>query len=347
MSAPTTQPKAPAGRLTPPDEQFWQRYSPHHEFPLSTVTSVALHILVIALMLIGGWLLLRLGWQDPAAPVPVEAVRLPGGGGGSEKGVGGGPGVEGEPPPPEDVGEPDTKPDKTPQPPVSIKDINPEQFDPVVAPRVIDNEGRPVVNPAAEVQKRVGALKEDARKKIFGPLAGKGRGGSGEGGGLDKGKDTGTGRGEGDGKISARQKRVLRWVMLFNTQNGTDYARQLAALGAILAFPNPRDANEYLVIRDLSARPIAANVEDLSAINRIFWVDEKRQSVDSLARALGIEPMPPHFVAFFPEALEAKLLQMELKYENKPEDRIDETKFEIRRTAGGGYEPRVTSQRSH
>lgn len=345
-TAPTTQPKtAPAGRLTPPDEQFWQRYSPHHEFPLSTVTSVALHVLVIALMLIGGWMLLKLGWKDPAEGVPIEAVQM-GGGGGSEKGEGGGPGVEGEPPPAEVV-DPAAQPDKNPLPPVAIKDVNPEQFDPVVAPRVIDDDGRPVVNPAADVMKGLKSLKEGTRTKIFGPLAGKGRGGEGEGGGLDKGKDTGTGRGEGDGKITARQKRVLRWVMLFNTQNGADYARQLAALGAILAFPNPRDANEYLVIRDLAARPITANVEDLSLINRIFWVDEKRQSVDALARALGIEPMPPHFVAFFPEALEVKLLQLELKYENKPEDRIDETKYEIRRTAGGGYEPRVVSQRSH
>jgi hypothetical protein len=128
------------------------------------------------------------------------------------------------------------------------------------------------------------------RTKIFGPLAGKGSG-PGEGGGTDKGKDKGVGRGEGDGKITARQKRVLRWVMLFNTQNGADYARQLHALGAILAFPNPRDANEYLVIRDLGARPITANVEDLSVINRIFEVDEKRQSVESVP-ALGIEPVP-------------------------------------------------------
>src|SRR5689334_1487060 len=44
----------PAGKplLVPPEEQFWKRYSPHHEFPLSSATSVALHIIAIGLLLL-------------------------------------------------------------------------------------------------------------------------------------------------------------------------------------------------------------------------------------------------------------------------------------------------------
>ena len=43
QSAPGNNDKVPAkgkAALIPPEEKFWQRYSPHHEFPLSTVTSI-------------------------------------------------------------------------------------------------------------------------------------------------------------------------------------------------------------------------------------------------------------------------------------------------------------------
>ena len=39
-----------AGREAGPapfEEPFWQRYSPHHEFPLSSATSIALHMLAL------------------------------------------------------------------------------------------------------------------------------------------------------------------------------------------------------------------------------------------------------------------------------------------------------------
>lgn len=347
---PPTPQAAPAGRLTPPDEQFWQRYSPHHEFPLSTVASVALHIVIMTLLFLGGWAMLYLGLLDSAAPVPVDAVVFhEGGGGGNPNGAGGGPGDDGGGPevPPENV-DPSAPPDRSPLPPVPIKDIDPTQVDPTLIPRVTDAEGKRVVNPARDVIKALGNVNQDARKKMFGGLAGQGKGGSGQDGGRDKGRDTGTGRGEGEGgQISKRQKRVLRWVLIFNTQDGSDYVRQLHGLGAMLAFPNPNNATEYLLIRDLGPRPFEAKAEDLSQINRIFWVDDKPQSVASLSRALGVQPPPPHFVAFFPSSLEEKLLRLELNYANKPEDSIDETRFEVRRGVGGGYEPRVIGQKSH
>lgn len=342
-TATTAPPKpGPSGRLLPPDEQFWQRYSPHHEFPLSTVTSVALHILAIALLVIGGWLLFKLGWKDPAAPVPVDAVVI-GGGGGDPKGSGSGPGDGGGGPPEENVSK---DPPREQLPDVPLKDVDPRTFDPVDAPRVTDDNGTRLINPAPDVIKALEGVNKDARREMFRPLAGQGKGGQGSDGGRDKGKDTGVGKGTGpgDSKISQRQKRVLRWTMIFNTQNGDDYLRQLHSLGAILAYPSPDDPTQYMVIRNLG-RGSFGEVEDLSQINRIFWVDDKPQSVASLARAIGMRA-PAHFVAFFPEELEQKLLKMELNYRGKPEDSIEETKFEVRR-AGAGYEPRVISQRSH
>src|SRR3982750_431601 len=41
--------------LTPPDEKFWQRHSPHQEFPLSGVATVLIHLLVLfGLVLVAG-----------------------------------------------------------------------------------------------------------------------------------------------------------------------------------------------------------------------------------------------------------------------------------------------------
>src|SRR5271156_2761416 len=80
----------------PPDECFWKRYSAHHEFPLSSVSSVVAHcIMGLALVLIGYVVLHR--HEDP---LPMDTIALSdGGGGGNPEGEGSGPG-NGVPPPP-------------------------------------------------------------------------------------------------------------------------------------------------------------------------------------------------------------------------------------------------------
>src|SRR5438874_11861209 len=92
MSQTATKPKG--STQLPIDEPIMVRYSPHHEFPLSTVTSVGLHVLVIGLLIIGGIVIARLNWGGDVPPPPSDAVamELPGGGGGNPNGVGNGPG---------------------------------------------------------------------------------------------------------------------------------------------------------------------------------------------------------------------------------------------------------------
>jgi hypothetical protein len=149
---------------------------------------------------------------------------------------------------------------------------------------------------------------------------------------------------QGDKQAAAeRVKRVLRWSMVFSTSNGGDYARQLQGLGAYLAIPNPDRPTDFQVIRDLSKRPIQGKIEDVSKIQRIFWIDDKPQSVRSLSTALGIKP-PPRIVAFFPEELEQKLLKLEHDYQGLAEADVAETRFEVRLTKAGKYEPVVVSQ---
>ena len=66
--------------------------------------------------------------------------------------------------------------------------------------------------------------------------------------------------------------------MIFTTSHGEDYARQLGGLGAMIAVPEAD--GQYRVFRNLTP-PVRGEIEDLKQINRIFWVDDAPQSVDS------------------------------------------------------------------
>jgi hypothetical protein len=147
---------------------------------------------------------------------------------------------------------------------------------------------------------------------------------------------------KGEKDPSPREKRLLRWVMLFNTQNGEDYLKQLHGLGAILAVPEPKGG--YLVLRDLHKLPAKGTKENLTTIQRIFWIDNKPASVQSLSKALGLTFEPPHVVAFFPEKFEKGLLEKELKYHGWKEDDILETRFKVIRR-GDRYAVEVTDQK--
>jgi len=207
-----------------------------------------------------------------------------------------------------------------------------------------------IISQAKASDQAFSRLNEQGQKKLLANIAqpprpGKGQGGKGVGGGKGDGVGTGEGDGTGPGKggkIDIRQKRVLRWRMMFNTLNGDDYRRQLASLGAILAIPNPQGG--YLVMEDLTP-PVRPQPGDLSKITRIFWVDDTPQSVQSLSSALRLPATPPHIVAFFPETLEEELLRKEKAYRGKEEGDITETRFEIVQRAGGKYEPVVKGQK--
>jgi hypothetical protein len=328
----------------PPEETFWKHYSPHHEFPLSTVTSIGLHFLIVPLLLLIGYLAVT--YLRPAEkPVDVDAIALEpqGGGGGSPKGVGPGPGIgAAQEDPIDDVI--DSRAEVGDVPREQLKEA---RRDALKLPEVQDAGLKQFIEEGGRNVDSWVRLAEEQRNKLRkGLAAGKGEGGPGSGGGgPGTGHGPGSGDAEGPGKgTGKREKRVLRWTMIFNTQDGNDYARQLAGLGAILAVPDPNDATSYLVIRNLSDRPVRPKAEDLAKIQRIYWIDDKPSSVRSLSAALGLDPEPPHIVAFFPVELEQKLLKLELSYRNRTEDEIKETRFEIRRH-GDTYQPWVVSQR--
>jgi hypothetical protein len=313
-------------RLCLPEERFWKRYSPHHELPLSAVSSVVVHLLgFFTLMLVVGGLVYSL--RDRERLPELGAVLTPGREGGHPKGVNGGtsrdllpveallPAQEGKPEVPR--ANPSEKLQAVPTPP-TLLELGRDKD----AERLLDRSA------SAATSEALKHLSEVAGQEIARLSPPKGPGSHPIG-------DPRTPRGSLDPQSIERQ---LRWTMLFNTRDGEDYLRQLRALGAILAIP--QDNGQFLVIRDLSQRPAAGRVEDISQSKRIHWVDGKPESVQPLATALGLRPPPRLIAAFFPEMLEKELRQKEARRFRGPESDIEETKFQIvpRR---GSYEPEV------
>jgi hypothetical protein len=256
------------------EENFWKRHSAHHEFPLSTATSIALHVPALILMIVAGWWVSSMIERGKLEVSTLEASTFAGGGG-NRQGEGNPPGDRPPVSPPENV---DERGNDTPKPPGEVPALDPLKKDIIDPLDVIlqDANGR-AIDQANEAVQSLKKLSIETRRKLLNPLGpGKGIKGSGRDGGTDSGKDTGKDKfsGAGVNKPNRSQTRVLRWIMRFNTLNGNDYRRQLAGLRAILAFPQPDGG--YVIYRDLSKTPAKGKVEDIGSIKSIFWVDEKK-----------------------------------------------------------------------
>src|SRR5438128_8819669 len=102
--------------LVPPEEKFWKRYSPHNEAPLSGVSSFAVHVLAIPLLLLVALVVSKVNDDDEKRSLPVDVVRVKfSGGGGSKQGVGNRPGSINEADKGEERGDTEKPlPDRTP-----------------------------------------------------------------------------------------------------------------------------------------------------------------------------------------------------------------------------------------
>jgi hypothetical protein len=302
----------------PPEDQFWKRYSPHHELPLSTASSLMLHGVVLALLILGGIVLARFGFRDNN--VEVSAVQVVGTGTGTDANAGARTGEEHEAVQPQD-----NRPEKDiqvgPSPNLKAPTVKPESILPSAA-----TGDRPFQ--AEDNAKQLASLSESLRRKLEGAVTG-----------------SQDGKGQRGKKVLDRKERQQRWVMTFNTKDGDDYARQLNSLKAILAIPDPKSKEgQFLAVEDLAQRPAKVKAKDLTKLDRIYWIDDKPESVKSLATALRLDPVPKYIVAFFPKELEKDLLAKELNYQKTPEDQIKETHFHVQRTPAGDYEAVVSKQ---
>jgi hypothetical protein len=349
-AATNSQPAATKRPTLPPEEQFWQRYSPHNEFPLSSVGSLTIYLLIAVLIVAS----IKLGlFETQKAPLEVDAVEIglgdEGGGGGDEAGVQGG------------VGQ--TLPDKISGvakvndnlPPLPAFNLPKPKLEDSKLSDLIprDNDQQGAITEYTEAMGQLAKLEKETQDKLIRSL---GQGGPGSGGGKGAGVGKGIGDGKGDGNrgtMEQRAKRMLRWNMVFDTRHGEDYRLQLQSLGAILAIPagkGPDGQQQFFVIRDL--RPgvkLPDKPEDLTSIKRIFWVDGRPESIGPLAKALGLREMPQAVVAFFPGEFEDKLATLERNFAQSHGTavaRVQETRFRIVFNGRSGkYEPMLVDQR--
>jgi len=320
-------PTPPANKVKnplPPEPEFWQVYSKHYEFPLSTVGSIAAHVFAFAFLV----LLLRYamtGKDKTSVPIKVVAVATGNqdGDGGMDGAIGGGSDgtdekvdnkepTENQPPPPE-----------TPQ---------------LVDPKVIAREFMPqfVNDPDAinqfaknEAVQAFSKMEESIRKPLQQGLTKKSDNPDGPGRATEG--NTGAGEGGSGGTITSR--RVMRWTLRFNTRDGRDYLNQLDAMGAGIMIPQPPDFRTAHIIRDLKT-PNSGKEEDLAQFTQMHFSDQRPDSVKEITRALKLDFTPPYFTAFFPKEFEDNLAAQEKAYRGRKEEDIRETVFSIIIRAG-------------
>lgn len=314
--------------LVPPDEKFWQRYSPNGEPFLSGLSSFVVHGVVLLIILVGlSWLMPKTTSEEIEPVLIGDGIE--GGGGGHIQGQDAGPQLSKK----DDVNEDLNKPKDVPTPDVPKDDAKVKTD---TTPKLADDPDAISLVDQMKQKKptSAGVFLKDALEGI----TGKGGGGTGWGGGTGAGVGTGIGDkdGPGTGKSNRRGRRVLRWTVNFNTQSGADYVRQLNLMGAILGVPDTK--GKLMVIRDLNERPARPAYENVRDINRIFWVDDRAESARSVAETLQLDIIPSQIVAFYPEAIEKQLLDTEMtygkKYKRLKEEDISETVFNVAFRAG-------------
>ena len=318
----------------PPDEQFWVRDSPNHEFPISTLASVMLHILFY---LAAAFLISSVFWpKDSTDAVPMDEIALePSGGGGNVNGVGKG---AGDGVLPKERTEQAARDSMQTEPDKLVKNDIPLPQPQINTPKLDVPNVRYVPDKGGDFVARIEALRHEVQETQVGPVAGKGQGGTGKGGGKGSGNGPGIGDagGPGNSRLTPTERRLLRRVIHYDVGDGDLYRQELAALHIVLAVRETRQDGSagFRVYRDLNHVPPTGELEDPSALRRTFWKDDKPETVHLLARALHIRP-PEAFYAFLPPELEMEMLKKELAFHHVQESRIKKTVFEVVPTKDG------------
>jgi len=317
----------------PPAEQFWKKYSPHYELPISTVATGAFHLLVVATIIIIATLLMK---PVEKPPVPVRSITLtdapsgslngsPGSGGGDEKAE---------------------VTDERPEEPV--RNIPKADLERVMVaasqwvPELKDNQDALKAMVESPNFKKLDGLNEDLKKRIA-----KGFGnpnGSGDNAGKGNTGEAGTGSGgKGGPDATSSGSRSSRWIITFKTNSGPDYLRQLSAFGAKIVVEEPPDWKRNRIFDDLINTNPGRLLGAGDALPEMSFVDDNKASVKRVAETLGVNFVPPRFIAFFPKDVEVQLAAKETAFRNRKEDQIYSTTFSVVER-DGKYEIKVTDQ---
>jgi hypothetical protein len=332
--------------LLPPDEKFWQRYSPHHELPVSGMTSLFLHGAVIGVFLIVG-VLVGMRWHGEAGKPPsMDVVMLEGGGDGSE-GLGGPAGLPGD--------DEAALTELTPRDPAApaLPKIDSPMLQLENAPSVelalpsseIRPETKDLFTDIERLAKEAAAAAPKAAKAPSGtgnPKGVGGKGGLGNAPGPGKGKKgLGTGFGGLGGKLTKAQIFARRWGF---DLSGTakDHADKLAIVGIHLAVVDAR--GDAWFIRDLTRRPAEIYKADPRIfMDAVYWENKEAKSIFGLARELNLPFVPQKLLMLLPKEREQSMANAEALYakeHGRDFDRIISTEFDFR-LRGNTYEPVV------
>jgi hypothetical protein len=293
------------GDLVPPEPQFWQHYSPHHEFPISTLISISIYI-AIGLFLL---LVLAMRWgAENTEPIPIDSIEVGGEPGGGDPN--GDPNTHDEPQfKAEQIQAPVTPLEKVDFQEVKPEDIKVMEIDPTVKP---EESKVPQDNSLQALNE---AMNQALRPKGTGPGTGGGPGGPGK------------------GNPNQRTRRGLRWDLNMSVSSSADYLTKLTFLGAQIGYQKPGSVREVYLIKNPRAHT-PPELTKVSEINRIFWFVEASM-VPELSALLGLPKVPSALIVFFPQDLEEKLLGLETDAAKKAkgrdvkEDEIAETNFAV------------------
>src|SRR5262245_13610238 len=346
--------------LVPPEEQFWQRYSPHHEFPLSSVGAIALHVLAVVALVA---LAIRWADREEDKPPKMELVEIMGGGGlglddlGTGKTLaGGGKGsktdVEG--PAGGQVGKVAPK-DQVPVGPLRDPSVRPPDL------KFPEGKGEEPVDEGAftELDKSVKRVEESialamnpapkpgtGKEGTKGPSPVPGTGGP-AGKGTGKGPYVGPGSGQSPyGKVfTKQQQRQKRWRILAS-QDGSVHLAKLQAMNVTLVMPtdNPNVFTVFDLARNPPAPKTTTRLEEHG--DKVWWTNRNPGEVGPLARLLGLRKTPSCFVIFLPRELEDRMVQLEEAHQGAREDQIAETVWDMPMRDGHyAREPVIVEQR--
>jgi hypothetical protein len=318
--------------LKAPEDQFWETYSPHYEFPISMVASIALHVLFVGLLVM--YLLGHFDSKAKRQPMEIGVAAGNEDGDNQEEGAaGGGSALKDE-----------IKQDKLNTAKQDIQKLDLPQVVKQVAsvlPELNEEDLQEQVKVSDNMQAMTKALDEQLRNALVKNLRDK------PGNGPGKGK-TGTGPGAGPaGDPNGRPAQLVRWTIRFDTYGtdlksmGDDYLRQLAGLGAWIALPIPGNKTQVRLIKDLNKRGQGevVNNDDIEA--RMFFTDNQAESREKVALALNLPEIPPFFLAMFPLEREDEMRMLEKqRLGGKKLDQVKQTYFRID-FVGGKYKFRV------
>lgn len=313
----------------PPEEEFWDKYNKRLEFPLSAVSAVLVHVLVGALLIYV--LFTLMANKNDRSGVPVKLVDLAGL---DEAGMGSaGSGGEDDPFVVRDGDQ--RKSDITSF--INPSDLPKVREDIQQAIKYFDKEGRLPISDSNVAA--YAALNEKVRDKLLG-----GKQGSGPGDGA--GYDGSAGKGPGGKGADSTLGRNMRWVLRFKVSGGRDYLAQLKTMKAKILVPMP-GSDKCLLIENLDNPTVhrLATDADLGALaNQIKFSDHRRDAVQGVAGALGLDFRPDAFWAFFPKEIEEDLSNKETGFRNRRSDDIEETIFRVS-VIGGQYKIVVDEQK--